>query len=89
MGDLQTKLTLTIDKKVVENAKRYAARRKRSISRMVEEYLRNISSGTAEVDEASLLHNSLTEEITGMFAEDFSGQEYDELLEEALREKKL
>jgi hypothetical protein len=86
---MQTKLTLTIDKKVVESAKRYAAERKRSISRMVEEYLRIISTGSSEIDESSLLYQSLTEEITGMFAEDYSGRDYDELLEDALREKKL
>ncbi len=36
-----TKLTLTIDKSVVEQAKVYAQKKNRSVSRIVEDYLRN------------------------------------------------
>lgn len=39
-----TKLTLSIDDQVVQKAKHYAQVHKRSISRMVEEYLKLISS---------------------------------------------
>ncbi|MDR1443931.1 MAG: DUF6364 family protein [Treponema sp.] len=41
-----TKLTLNIDQKVIENAKEYAKHQKRSVSRLVEEYLSLISSTT-------------------------------------------
>lgn len=37
------KLTLSVDEKVVEVAKRYAAHHGTSVSRMVEEYLRLVS----------------------------------------------
>ncbi len=51
---MQTKLTLTIDKNVVEQAKEYAQRKNRSVSRIVEEYLENIASQ----DKALELHES-------------------------------
>jgi hypothetical protein len=38
-----TKLTLSVDEDVVQRAKRYAARRKTSVSRLVERYLELIS----------------------------------------------
>jgi hypothetical protein len=38
------KLTLSVDAKVVEVAKRYAAARRTSVSQLVEEYLRLVSS---------------------------------------------
>ena len=40
-----TKLTLTIYKSVIEKAKKYAQGKNKSVSRIVEEYLRNISAG--------------------------------------------
>jgi hypothetical protein len=39
-----TKLTLSVDERVVRRAKRYAARRATSVSRIVEEYLDLLSS---------------------------------------------
>ena len=40
---MTTKLTLSVDPKVVVRAKRYAARRRTSVSRLVEEYLDLVS----------------------------------------------
>ncbi|HOF85999.1 MAG TPA: DUF6364 family protein [Treponemataceae bacterium] len=82
---MQTKLTLTIDKNVVEQAKEYAQRKNRSVSRIVEEYLENIASQ----DKALELHESLpapiTESLTGMFTD--TGRPYKEMLGEARQEK--
>jgi hypothetical protein len=44
------KLTLSVDEKVVEGAKKYAEQRGTSVSRLVEEYLSVVSRGAA-VDE--------------------------------------
>lgn len=41
---MRTKLTLTIDKQVVDKAKLYAKKKNRSVSKLVEEYLKSISS---------------------------------------------
>ena len=38
------KLTLTIEQSVIEQAKEYAQKKNRSVSRIVEEYLKNIVS---------------------------------------------
>jgi hypothetical protein len=43
---MNTKLTLNIDKSVIKNAKIYASSRHISLSRLVEEYLRSLSSGS-------------------------------------------
>jgi hypothetical protein len=42
-----TKLTLSVDKEVVERAKRYAAKRGTSVSRLVQAYLDAIASPQA------------------------------------------
>ncbi len=42
------KLTLSIDKKVVAMAKQYAAAQGRSLSNLVEEYLKSLATHTAE-----------------------------------------
>jgi cell division protein YceG involved in septum cleavage len=39
---MDTKLTLKLDRQVIEKAKKYAASRNRSLSRMIESYLRSI-----------------------------------------------
>lgn len=40
---MDTKLTLKLDKDVIENAKKYAASHKKSLSRMIESYLRSLT----------------------------------------------
>jgi hypothetical protein len=45
---MTTKLTLSVDSRVVVRAKRYAARRKTSVSKLVEEYLDLVSRPGSE-----------------------------------------
>lgn len=80
-----TKLTLTIEESIVEQAKEYARNRKRSVSKIVEEYLENLSGGHEGVSSVSSLQAPLTDSISGIFAD--SGKPYKEMLEEALLEK--
>ncbi|MEN9334578.1 MAG: hypothetical protein RLY35_1758 [Bacteroidota bacterium] len=49
---MNTKLTLTIEKNVIEKAKRYAKQTGRSLSHIIEKYLEEISE--EEVDSATL-----------------------------------
>jgi hypothetical protein len=72
-----TKLTLTIDESVVAQAKVFAKHKQRSISRLVEEYLRDVS--------ATLAATPLTDSLTGMFQDD--GKDYREMLGEARDER--
>jgi hypothetical protein len=52
---MTVKLTLSVDKAVVERAKRYAAKRNASISHLVEQYLDRVSRVTGEEDPPPIL----------------------------------
>ncbi|NOR74455.1 MAG: hypothetical protein GQ525_04800 [Draconibacterium sp.] len=39
---MDTKLTLKLDKRVIDRAKKYASKHKRSLSRMIESYLKSL-----------------------------------------------
>jgi hypothetical protein len=84
-----TKLTLTIDEDVIVQAKRYAQKKNRSVSKIVEEYLKNVSEleslKTTEINYDAKLTNS----IVGMFKTEYAGQSYDDLLESSLSERYL
>ncbi|MEI6873903.1 MAG: DUF6364 family protein [Spirochaetota bacterium] len=82
-----TKLTLTIDKEIVLRAKKYALLRHRSVSRIVEEYLKNLSDMEKSSNEGTRQEGVLTARITGMFMEEYKGQPYKELRESSLREE--
>ncbi len=84
-----TKLTLNIEEEVVAKAKRYALKKNRSVSKIVEEYLNSISDGTTKVSPDFLGPAPITERIAGMFSEEYSGQDYKVLLEEAILERNL
>ncbi|KYG85561.1 hypothetical protein AWW67_14390 [Roseivirga seohaensis] len=45
---MSTKLTLTLDKEVIEQAKKYAADKGKSLSEMVENYFKYITGSKAE-----------------------------------------
>ena len=84
---MYSKLTLNIEQKTIENAKIYARNQKRSVSKLVEEYLSTISSKNNEPIE----HNSLgpiTKELVGVIKikEDVN---YEDLFTDALMEKYL
>lgn len=84
---MQTKLTLSMDDKVIMIAKKYALRKNRSVSKIVEDYFSNLD----KVDSELLPFNQgqITESIAGMFKEEYDGSEYQDLLEQALMEKYL
>jgi len=83
------KLTLTIDKQVVDKAKTYAKKKNRSVSKLVEEYLKTISSNDIATSTTQATKADITEKITGMFKKEYKGQEYKDLLEDALLEKNI
>lgn len=81
-----TKLTLTIESDVVSRAKEYARSKHRSVSKLVEEYLKTVSDTENLRNPEFELQATLTESITSMFKEEDTGKDYDELLESALSE---
>ena len=63
---METKLTLKLDEAIIEAAKKYAAQRKKSLSRLVEDYFRRLSS-----EEPSLggSINPVVKELSGVLSE--------------------
>lgn len=51
---MTTKLTLTIEDKVIDSAKRYAQKKGKSLSHLVENYLKSITIETKENKEESI-----------------------------------
>ena len=81
------KLTLTIDDEVISRAKIYAQRQQRSVSKIVEEYLKNVSDINRTEISTFRLDPIITNRITGMSKENYSGESYKEILSAALMEK--
>ncbi|PZR28800.1 MAG: hypothetical protein DI535_05060 [Citrobacter freundii] len=50
---MTTKLTLTIEQDVIETAKRYARKKGRSLSDLVESYLKTLSGAEGKAEELS------------------------------------
>jgi predicted nucleic acid-binding protein len=82
-----TKLTLTIDRDIVLKAKNYAQKKHRSVSKLVEDYLKTISDAETSRIENHENEAPLTNSITGMFREEYGGQSYEDLLQSALMER--
>jgi hypothetical protein len=61
---MNTKLTLTIEQSVIEKAKRYARERERSLSDLIENYLRALTNET-EIDEDD--SSSTIKQLRGSF----------------------
>jgi hypothetical protein len=58
---MDTKLTLSMEKKIIEGAKNYAKKRKVSLSKMIENYLISVmQNGSREGEEITPLVDSLS-----------------------------
>ena len=60
---MDTKLTLKLKKSVIDQAKKYASDHDTSLSRIIENYLAAITSGSNEKDEISPLVKSISRVI--------------------------
>ena len=81
---VSTKLTLSIDASVIVQAKAFARQRRKSLSRLVEEYLRYVSAAPADPPALSSRVLAIAESL-----EMPPGATYDGLKYEYLREKLL
>ena len=78
---MYTKLTLSIDKEIIERAKKYAKSRKISLSRLIESYLAAVTNKKSDEMEISPLVESLSGVIN--LPEDFDHKdEYPDFLNE-------
>ena len=82
---MTTKLTLTIDEQIIAQAKEYAKSQGRSLSKLIENYLRSV---TAENYSQEDISSPIVNELHGSLKvpQDF---DYKEALKEALNEKYL
>jgi hypothetical protein len=62
---METKLTLKLDQMVINSAKKYAKKNNRSLSRLVEDYFRNLSSENAQEEE----YPPLIKKLSGVISE--------------------
>jgi len=84
---MQTKLTLSLDDRIINIAKNYALRKNKSVSKIVEDYFKVLEKIDFDLENA--FKGNLTEKIAGMFKEEYHGSEYRDILEAALMEKFL
>ena len=76
---METKLTLKLDKAIINSAKKYAQKNNKSLSKLVETYFRNLVS---QSDKEKVKYSPLVEELSGVISEkDINGLEYVEYLE--------
>jgi len=82
---MQAKLTLSLDKEIIEQAKKFARKRQNSLSKMVENYLRDVTGTTPPGDEKI---TPLVAELSGVIppaAAERRKEEYADFLEEKYR----
>lgn len=84
---MNSKLTLSIEKSIIEQAKEYAADQGRSLSNIVEEYLKSVSEQKAFKTQEKF--HPLVEELAGSVKLPDSEGDYKKLLTDALFEKYL
>lgn len=81
---MDKKLTLKLDKTVIERAKKFASSRKISLSKLIENYLDLLTGINAEDVEISAFVKSITdgESIPADMSEEKAREEYIEYLDE-------
>jgi hypothetical protein len=81
---MNTKLTLTIDKKVIEIAKEYAKEKGQSLSEMVENYFKFVTVNRAKIKEKQL--SAKVRKLRGIIKID-ENFDYKKILTEELSKK--
>ncbi|WP_429885995.1 DUF6364 family protein [Geoalkalibacter halelectricus] len=81
---MKKKLTLSLDESVIEEAKKFARRRHKSLSRMVESYLRQVAHGNPPDEDITPLVAELSGVLSPPSAEQ-GRQEYRDYLREKYR----
>ena len=84
---MNTKLTLSIEQEVIEAAKDYAKKHGKSLSNIVEEYLKALSEKKSSKERVEL--SKIVKELKGSISLPKDSKSYKELLQDALLEKYL
>jgi hypothetical protein len=82
---METKLTLKLDQMVINSAKKYAENNNRSLSKLVEDYFKNLSSENIREEE----YPPLIKKLSGIISENDLKKisKYDDRVKYILREK--
>ena len=80
---MTVKLNLTIDEKIVAKSKRYAAKRKTTVSRMVQDLLRK----KVEEDEKKKKRRSFVEKYAGILSGNLSDARVKQIKDEYMSKK--
>ena len=84
---MATKLTLTVDKTVIEEAKKYAKLNGRSLSNIIEEYLKSLISQSKNSDELEI--SPIVDSLWGSVKPISESKDYKDLLTDELMKKHL
>ena len=84
---MNTKLTLTVEKSIIEDAKKYAKSNGRSLSNIIEEYLKSLTQNTKKEEEFEI--SPLVKSLWGSVKPIPESINYKELLEDELAKKYL
>ncbi|MEM6318285.1 MAG: DUF6364 family protein [Bacteroidota bacterium] len=84
---MNTKLTLTVDKAVIEAAKKYAKSDGRSLSGIIEEYLKSLVQNSTEKDDFEI--SPFVQSLWGSVKSLPESTDYKEILAEELAKKYL
>lgn len=82
---MSTKLTLTINKQVIEKAKKYAKAQDRSLSNLIEDYLKSLVD--PKVKNEDFEYSPIVTSLWGSVKLEDTDLDYDQLLEEELIKK--
>jgi len=85
---MSTKLTLTIDKSVIKKAKEYAKSQGRSLSNLIEDYLKTVSGKEVE-NKDDLELSPIVKSLLGSVKIDENNPDYKEILADELLNKYL
>jgi len=86
IDNMDTKLTLKLDKSVIERAKKYARSHKRSLSRIIESYLKSLIDRDSLTDNDEIQISPFVKSMsTGMHISE--GLDYKKEYTDYLREK--
>lgn len=77
---MKTKLTLSIDKEVLKEAKKHFNSSSGSLSEIIEDYFKSVL-------QAKKKNTSIVKSTKGILAEFFKGKSYDQIKEERIRDK--
>ena len=85
---MSTKLTLTVDKQVIEEAKKYAKKQGRSLSNLIEDYLKLLIEPPSPAND-EFEYSPVVKSLKGSVKVEEEDFDYREVLEQELMKKYL